>query len=378
MWNPGSIAQIIRNERHCGDVLARKTFTPSFLDHKAKKNVDERTKYRKRDHHEPIVSREVFNAATLINACRGYAKKNRPLPVLSVVDDGVLRGYVPVDKDWTGFSVEEYQAATESVYDEDRAVKSMMMQYSIDRSGYIVLQEQLFSTRQNPALTINNGKMRFNSGCLKKFKGVEWVELLLNTVDKCIAIRPCDQSNPNAIHWGRLRDTRWIMSSVSCRGLARTLFDFMNWESNTSYRLRGRYITNGDSFCMVFGMENPEMVRVEDYEVPPVNPEECEKSIINSDDGKQIEVHVSQDERGPLTARIVVRRKLRVLPPNWENSYGQPYINVGRVGIMEQLHFAGNWDVLRPAKEIEEYNAFNEESLAQMMREAEKIMEGWE
>ena len=31
-WNPGTIAGIIANERHCGDVLARKTFTPNFLD----------------------------------------------------------------------------------------------------------------------------------------------------------------------------------------------------------------------------------------------------------------------------------------------------------------------------------------------------------
>lgn len=42
-WNPGTIAGIIANERHCGDVLARKTFTPNFLTHKAKKNNNDRT-----------------------------------------------------------------------------------------------------------------------------------------------------------------------------------------------------------------------------------------------------------------------------------------------------------------------------------------------
>ena len=30
-WNPGTLAGVIANERHCGDVLARKTFTPNFL-----------------------------------------------------------------------------------------------------------------------------------------------------------------------------------------------------------------------------------------------------------------------------------------------------------------------------------------------------------
>jgi len=57
-WSPGSILQILQNERHCGDVLARKTWTPSYLSHKSKKNKQDRNQYRKRNHHEPIISRE--------------------------------------------------------------------------------------------------------------------------------------------------------------------------------------------------------------------------------------------------------------------------------------------------------------------------------
>lgn len=102
-WNPGTLAGVLANERHCGDVLARKTFTPNFLTHKSKKNNNDRTQYRQKNHHEAIVSREVFNAANHLRASRNYSKKNRPLPVLSVVEDGILRGYVPFDKDWTGF-----------------------------------------------------------------------------------------------------------------------------------------------------------------------------------------------------------------------------------------------------------------------------------
>ena len=34
-WTSSSIVQVLRNERHCGDVLTRKTFTPNYLTHKA-------------------------------------------------------------------------------------------------------------------------------------------------------------------------------------------------------------------------------------------------------------------------------------------------------------------------------------------------------
>ena len=36
IWSSGSVLQILSNERYCGDVLARKTYTPNYLNHKPK------------------------------------------------------------------------------------------------------------------------------------------------------------------------------------------------------------------------------------------------------------------------------------------------------------------------------------------------------
>ena len=44
---------------------------------------------------------------------------------------------------------------------------------------------------------------------------------------------------------------------------------------------------------------------------------------------------------------------------------------------LEQRHYAGNWDVLRPATELKEYNLFMAEDMRGMLHEAERIMEGW-
>ena len=62
-WSAGTVLNILQNERHCGDVLARKTYTPNYLNHKSVKNRGEKAQYRKRDHHEGIISREDFVAA---------------------------------------------------------------------------------------------------------------------------------------------------------------------------------------------------------------------------------------------------------------------------------------------------------------------------
>jgi len=68
---------------------------------------------------------------------------------------------------------------------------------------------------------------------------------------------------------------------------------------------------------------------------------------------------------------IVIREKVRINPPSWATSFGVP------VSYFEQRHYAGDWDVLRPAKELEEMNIITADRLAALMREAESIMEGW-
>lgn len=349
-WNPSSLAAVIANERHCGDLLARKTYTPNYLTHKSKKiKNNERAQYWDFDHHEAIVSREVYNAANHLRASRSYAKRKRPLPVLSVVDDGILRGYVPFDKDWTGFSAEEYREASESVMLE-KETDTVEVMNRLDLTGYEVVRAQYFSTLRNPAMTISNGRLRFNTACLKKFENVEYVELLLNSVDRCVAIRPCEKSNPNAIHWGRLKEGRWCASTLVCRGLAKALFDIMEWEDGLKYRFRGQFVEQGDNKLMLFELDEPEMVKVEEIVLPPKG----------------------EDAEGET-----VKQTIYILPPEWAGTFGQPITSIAQISLLQQKHYAGDWDALRPAAEIEEMNTFTVENLNALLHEAEEIMEGW-
>lgn len=366
-WSGNSIRDVIQNERHCGDVLARKTWTPSYLNHKSKKNRNDRNQYRQRDHHEAIVSREVYQAANHLQASTMYSAKNRPLPVLSVVDDGILKGYVPIDKDWTGFSVEEYQIASESMVEEVKQ-ESEEVTKKLDLTGYQIVRAQFFSTMTNPAMTISNGRLRFNASCLRKFDHVEYVELLLNTVQRCIAIRPCTKENPNAIRWGRLKNSRWCATEVSCRGLAKTLFDIMEWEENTRYRFRGEFMEKDGERMMLFELDEPEMIKIEEIVLPPTEPEESSAE----------EETPSDDSLATVHEEVIVKKKMLVYPPEWADSFGRPVTSIACVNVLTQRHYAKQWDVLRPAKELKDYNVFTAEGINVMMREAEKIMEGWD
>ena len=66
--------------------------------------------------------------------------------------DGILRGYVPFDKDWTGFSAEEYREASESVMKEPDVTVTADVKKRLDLTGYEIVRVQYFSTMQNTAI----------------------------------------------------------------------------------------------------------------------------------------------------------------------------------------------------------------------------------
>ena len=361
-WNPTSVAGVIENERHCGDVLARKTYTPDFKTHKSKKNESNRNQYKEKNHHESIVSRDVYDAARRMQACMRFSKGNRTMPVLSVVEDGVLRGYVPVHKDWTGFSGEQYRAASESVKPDRKRPRQNGKVINLE--GYQRVSASLFPSPEKPVLTISNGRMRFNTACVRKFKDVEYVELLLNSVNGCIAIRPCEKDNPNAIRWAKIKNEKWIVSPMACKGLFGALVDIADWTEDSVYKLYGQYAEDGKDKLLLFSLEESVVTKSREQVVIPKKPEYS----AGANPEKQSE---DSDEE------IIITEKIRVFPSAWAGSFGMSIQGLGMSGVLKRFHYSGNWDVLRPAKEIEELNLFTKEGLHELLLEAEKIMGGW-
>lgn len=62
-WSNTGILRILRNEKMCGDLIQKKTYTPSYLNHEKKYNRGQEEFVVLRDHHEPIISRDLFERA---------------------------------------------------------------------------------------------------------------------------------------------------------------------------------------------------------------------------------------------------------------------------------------------------------------------------
>lgn len=119
-WRTESVKGILRNEKYCGDVIMQKTITVDYLTHKTKKNEGELDQYYIRDHHEPIIQREIWEIAQDIlemlpgRRRRKKKKKQRLIPVTK----GLLKGFVPIRPEWRTVSHLRLYTATMRVLGE--------------------------------------------------------------------------------------------------------------------------------------------------------------------------------------------------------------------------------------------------------------------
>ena len=110
-WNSGTILNILRNEKYCGDVVYQKTYTKDFLKHKTVKNTD-LPQWVWEDVHPAIITRKRWQRAQdiLTSGRRSKKKPNiigRKFSIVRV-KAGVLRGFFLLDCAWNRSEREEF------------------------------------------------------------------------------------------------------------------------------------------------------------------------------------------------------------------------------------------------------------------------------
>lgn len=62
-WKPSAVIKILNNEKYAGDLIQKKTYTPDFLTHAKRANKGEVPFVTIKNHHDPIIDREIWNMA---------------------------------------------------------------------------------------------------------------------------------------------------------------------------------------------------------------------------------------------------------------------------------------------------------------------------
>jgi DNA invertase Pin-like site-specific DNA recombinase len=214
-WTSNSIVQVLRNERHCGEVLTRKTFTPNYLNHKSRKNKGDRPQSVYRNHHEAIVSRDDYIAVQhLLNNAK-YGSKSI-LPELRVIDSGLLRGYVTINPRWAGFKAPDYfQAAaslkpsdgaedTEGYIEEEPEIHVAVEAGDFDMRGFEITRSEFFDSHRRPYAVFQDKQIKFSTDCVRKLGKNNMVEFLVNPREMKFAVRTAAKDSRHAVACSRV------------------------------------------------------------------------------------------------------------------------------------------------------------------------------
>ena len=258
-WSESMVIGYLRNERYCGDVLARKTWTPDFKTHKSRKNNGSRNRHFKPGHHEAIVTREQWNAAQRILNSIPYGHAGAYLP-MCVVDTGGLAGYVLVDIHWAGYEAEDlFQASAlleadlgerylpdeghplnmvakeNGIYKNARDLTDEEKEYEQKengvqeagkkKTGFQVVSSEMFSMVNEPFVRFTPSGIYFSRRCARMLEARE-AEILIHPADRILAIRPCTQGK-RVFAWGK--------DYVGAKPFCRAVYDIMGWEGWISY-----------------------------------------------------------------------------------------------------------------------------------------------
>ena len=253
-WTSGSIVQILRNERYCGDVLTRKTYTPNYRTHKSKKNKGQRPQSRYRNHHEGIVSRDDFIAVQQMLDNAKYRNKSI-LPELRVIESGILKGFVTVNPRWSGFKEGEYFQAACSVYQKDEVLSQRETEVEIevdagdlDLRGFEITRSEFFDSFHHPYLKFNQKHIQFNTTIVRKYGEKNYVEFLINPVKRKLAIRPSTKENRNVIQISKPRQGVYFPRPIQTAAFRDTIFALFDWNTEYNYRVSGHlYEQDGES-----------------------------------------------------------------------------------------------------------------------------------
>ena len=293
-WNSGSVGYILTNERYCGNVLTWKTFTADLYEHKHRKNRQDRDQYLYSGIHPAIIPAQKFEAVQVLLENRKHHVRGG-LPVMYVIDEGIFRGFIPINHHWVNDDPGTYYDISNSVRQQAGRVKKIEKTSfsAFDLQGYQVVRGQFLQIRyEGPTLNISNERIAFNKFCMQKFENVAYVQLLLHPAERKLAIRPCQETDAHSIRWRPDPEKPLYSKTLNCQHFGNALYSIMKWNPDYVYKIRGTWARRREEQIIVFNLPNavPAML------IPTENGEEAKQ-----------------------------KRRITLCPEEWENDFGEEF-----------------------------------------------------
>lgn len=125
---------------------------------------------------------------------------------------------------------------------------------AFDPNRMKVVRKELFATLRDPAVTIRDGNITFNTACINGLEEVVYVNLMIDEELGFLSVTGCDENDKEAIRWCVAKPDKRMSRKMRCPDFTDSIYEKMGWSKKCRYKVLGYRIEFEGAVYYVFDL----------------------------------------------------------------------------------------------------------------------------
>ena len=117
-----------------------------------------------------------------------------------------------------------------------------------------VIRKELFANLRDPAVTIRDGNITFNTACINGLEDVVYVNLMIDEELGFLSVTGCDENDKGAIRWCVAKPDKRKSRKMRCPEFTDGIYKLLGWIKKRRYKVLGYQIPFDGKVYYVFDL----------------------------------------------------------------------------------------------------------------------------
>ena len=150
---------------------------------------------------------------------------------------------------------EEQVTANREEFVSEREMKKQEIERAFNPNLMKVVRKELFANLRDPAVTIRDGNITFNTACINGLEDVVYVTLMIDEKQGFISVTGCDENDKGAIRWCVAKPDKRKSRKMRCPDFTDGIYELLGWDKKCRYKILGYKIVFEDKVYYVFDLK---------------------------------------------------------------------------------------------------------------------------
>lgn len=130
---------------------------------------------------------------------------------------------------------------------------------AFDPNRMKVIRKELFANLREPAVTIRDGNITFNTACINGLEDVVYVNLMIDEEQGFLSVTGCDENDKEALRWCVAKPDKRKSRKMRCPEFTNGLYEKLGWNKKCRYKMLGYQVVFEGKVYYVFDLRVPQI-----------------------------------------------------------------------------------------------------------------------